>query len=283
MNTIGIMTKPQFPDIKPVLEQLVNWLSQKGKTVVLSEQSEALLNDPRYQNSSDIATCAELIIVLGGDGTMLSAARLVEPRSIPILGVNMGGLGFLTETTVENMYSSLTKVFDNHYQIDARIRLKGEILRQDNPITQDSALNDIVVSKGTLGRMIRTRISLNHNFITNIRGDGVIVSSPTGSTAYSMSAGGPILDPSLETLILAPINPHTLTHRPVLFPSHYSLEISLSSPERATVTFDGQVGYDMNPGDLLSIVASPHKTNLIRFPDRTYYDVLRTKLKWGDG
>jgi len=283
VNTIGIVTKPQFPDIKPVLEKLVNWLSQKGKTVVLSEQSEALLSDPHYHNSSDIATTAELIVVLGGDGTMLSAARLIESRSIPILGVNMGGLGFLTETTVENLYHSLDQVFDNHYQKDARIRLQGHILREGQPLAQGSALNDIVVSKGTLGRMIRTRISLNHNFITNMRGDGVIVASPTGSTAYSMSAGGPILDPSLETLIMAPINPHTLTHRPVLFPSHYSLEINLSSPEGATVTFDGQVGYDMNAGDVLCIAASPHKTNLIRFPDRTYYDVLRTKLKWGDG
>ncbi len=214
---------------------------------------------------------------------MLSAARLVEPRCTPILGVNMGGLGFLTEVTVENLSGSLEKVFAQQYLLDSRLRLRAKISHHDGREEHGTALNDIVVSKGTIGRMIKTHIQIDKQFVTHLRGDGIIVASPTGSTAYSMSSGGPILDPSLETLLLTPISPHTLTHRPLLVPSHVSLEITLTSENRVQAIFDGQIGFVMNQSDSIMISASPHRTRLIRFPDRTYYDVLRTKLKWGDG
>ena len=283
MNTIGILTKPQFPELETVLKQLVDWLQSRNKTVVLGSSAAELLQERKSHNDQALASKSELVVVLGGDGTMISAARLVEPHCTPILGVNMGGLGFLTEVTVENLYDSIDKVFSQQFYLDDRMRLQARIAHHDGGEEKGTALNDIVVSKGPLGRMINTHIKVNKQFVTNLRGDGVIVSSPTGSTAYSMSSGGPILDPSLETLLLTPISPHTLTHRPLLVPSQVSLEITLTSDDEVRAMFDGQIGFSMTQGDSVIIGASPHVTRLIRFPDRTFYDVLRNKLKWGNG
>ena len=283
MNTIGILTKPQFPELETVLKQLVRWLQSQNKTIVLGSSAAALLHEDNSHGDLALASQSELVIVLGGDGTMLSAARLVETRCTPILGVNMGGLGFLTEVTVENLYDSLEKVFTQQFFLDNRLRLQARISHHDSREEQGTALNDIVISKGPIGRMIKTHIQVDKQFVTLLRGDGIIVSSPTGSTAYSMSSGGPILDPSLKALLLTPISPHTLTHRPLLVPSDVSLEIALTNGVEVRAIFDGQIGFVMNQGDSISISTSPHRTRLIRFPDRTYYDVLRNKLKWGDG
>ena len=283
MNTIGILTKPQFPELETVLKQLVRWLQSQNKTIVLGSSAAALLHEDNSHGDLALASQSELVIVLGGDGTMLSAARLVETRCTPILGVNMGGLGFLTEVTVENLYDSLEKVFTQQFFLDNRLRLQARISHHDSREDQGTALNEIVISKGTIGRMIKTHIQVDKQFVTLLRGDGVIVSSPTGSTAYSMSSGGPILDPSLQALLLTPISPHTLTHRPLLVPSDVSLEIALTNGVEVRAIFDGQIGFVMNQGDSILISASPHQTRLIRFPDRTYYDVLRNKLKWGNG
>jgi len=283
LNTIGILTKPQFPELETVLKQLVRWLQSQNKTIVLGSSAAALLHEDNSHGDLALASQSELVIVLGGDGTMLSAARLVETRCTPILGVNMGGLGFLTEVTVENLYDSLEKVFTQQFFLDNRLRLQARISHHDSREEQGTALNDIVISKGAIGRMIKTHIQVDKQFVTLLRGDGVIVSSPTGSTAYSMSSGGPILDPSLKALLLTPISPHTLTHRPLLVPSDVSLEIALTNGVEVRAIFDGQIGFVMNQGDSILISASPHRTRLIRFPDRTYYDILRNKLKWGNG
>lgn len=282
MTIIGILTKPQFPDIRPLLEKLLDWLGQRQKTVLVGSSSGEYFHEGAQPVDEQIAAEADLVLVLGGDGTMLRAARLVEERSVPILGVNLGGLGFLTESTIETMYDSLEKVFAQEFYVDHRLRLQGHIRHKNGEQEQRTALNDAVISKGISGRMIATSIQVNKQFVTTLRGDGLIIASPTGSTAYSMSAGGPILEPSLETLVLTPISPHTLTHRPLLVPSQVMLEIELTSHEGGTVTFDGQIGIAMEHEDTLTISASPHRTRLIRFPDRTYYDVLRNKLKWGD-
>ncbi len=282
MTIIGILTKPQFPDIRPLLEELLDWLERKQKTVLFGSSSGEYFYEGKQPIDEQIAAEADLVLVLGGDGTMLRAARLVEERSIPILGVNLGGLGFLTESTVETMYDSLEKVFAQEFYVDHRLRLQARICHKNGEQQQRTALNDAVISKGTSGRMITTSIQIDTQFVTTLRGDGLILASPTGSTAYSMSVGGPILDPRLETMVLTPISPHTLTHRPLLVPSQVLLEIQLTSNEGGTVTFDGQIGIPMEHEDTLRMNASPHRTRLIRFPDRTYYDVLRNKLKWGD-
>ena len=283
MTTIGILTKPLAPNVQPVITKLENWLKDKGKEVLLDHHLQKDPTQPTQAHRTRIANQADLLLVFGGDGTMLSAARLVEQRSIPILGVNMGGLGFLTETTVDHLYESLEKVFSGEYLLDQRLMLRARIHHEGRSIGEATVLNDVVIAKGHLARMISTKVSINKTFLTNLRGDGLIIATSTGSTGYSLSASGPILDPSLDVLLINPICPHTLSHRPFLAPSHVSIEVALTSHEKAMATFDGQIGIEMNPGDMVEISASDHRAQLIRFPDRSYYDVLRNKLKWGDG
>lgn len=284
MKTVGILTKPKFPDVQHVLKDLAAWLRERRKDVILDGKTAALIGEQGTASKTEIAARADMVLVLGGDGTMLNAARLVEERGVPILGVNMGGLGFLTETTIDQLYPALDRVFAQEFALEDRLMLRARLHRHGEHVAQATVLNDVVVNKGTLARMIEVQIAINGRFVTSLRGDGLIVSTPTGSTAYSLSAGGPIVEPSVQALILTPICPHTLTHRPLLVPGPASVEVTLiSKDEGAMTTFDGQVGVAMTQGDTVVISASPHVTRLIRFADRTYYDVLRRKLKWGDG
>ncbi len=284
MNTIGILTKPQSDNIQPVLKDIVEWLQSRDKTVILDTPTkEELRTNTRNTQRTQIAQEADLLLVLGGDGTMLHAARLVEMRSVPILGVNIGGLGFLTETTVDGIYDSLTLILEGKYLIEKRLMLRSQIERREKIIGEGAALNDVVVNKGHLARMIATKVSINESFVTNLRGDGLIIATPTGSTGYSLSANGPVLDPSLNVFTLNPICPHTLSHRPFIAPSHVSISVTLTSQEEAMATLDGQVGFTIMENDTIRIGASNHQAHLIRFPGRSYYDVLRNKLKWGDG
>ncbi len=282
MNVIGILTKPKFPNMKPTLVQLVAWLREHGKDVVLDPKAAAIIGKSASRQKGRIAEKADMVLVLGGDGTMLNAARLVEKRSVPILGINMGGLGFLTEVGGEHLYATLERVFAKDYSIEERLMLRARLDCRGKRVTEATVLNDVVVTKGELSRMIAMTITIDGQFVTSLRGDGLILSTPTGSTAYSMSAGGPIVSPSVNALVITPICPHTLTHRPLLVPSTATLAITLTSHDKgARVTYDGQVGVAMTEGDTVTITPSRHKTKLIRLPDRTYYDVLRRKLKWG--
>ena len=284
MTKIGILTKPQSENIQPVLKNLVEWLTAQDKTVILDTPTkEELRTNTRTEQRDQIAKEADLLVVLGGDGTMLHGARLVETRSVPILGVNMGGLGFLTESTVDRINDSLTRIFKGDYLIEQRLMLRANIEREKQIIGEGTALNDVVINKGHLARMIDTKVSINESFVTNLRGDGLIISTPTGSTGYSLSANGPILDPSLNVFTINPICPHTLSHRPFIAPSHVSISVTLTSQEDAMTTLDGQVGFTMLESDTVHIWASDHQAHLIRFPGRSYYEVLRNKLKWGDG
>lgn len=284
MKQIGILTKPKFPDVAQTLRELCLWLRHRQKHVLLEASSAALIDDCQPFDRPAIAREADMIIVLGGDGTMLGAARLVAARNPPILGVNMGGLGFLTEVTVDRLFDSLERVFRNDFAIDERLMLSATMERTGKVVMESTALNDVVISKGTLARMIEMQVGIGGQFVTNLRGDGLIVSTPTGSTGYALSAGGPIISPAASAFMVAPICPHTLTHRPLIVPSTVSISISLSSKDAgAMVTLDGQEGMGMQAGDVVIIRASDHRTHLIRFPERTYYETLRLKLKWGDG
>lgn len=282
MKVIGILTKPKFPNMKATLAELVSWLRERGKDVVLDPRTASVLGKSAARYRGSIADRADMVVVLGGDGTMLSAARLVEKRSVPILGINMGGLGFLTEVGGEHLYKTLERVFAKDYTIEQRLMLKAVLDRRGRSVVQTAVLNDVVVTKGELSRMIAMTIVINGQFVTSLRGDGLIVSTPTGSTAYSMSAGGPIVNPSVDAVVLTPICPHTLTHRPLLVPGTATLAVTLTSHDKgAMMTCDGQVGVPMLEGDAVTITPSQHRARLIRFPERTYYDVLRRKLKWG--
>ena len=282
-KSVGILTKPKFPENKSTLHDVVTWLRARSIDVILDTTSAILLGEEGGYQKSHLASKADVLLVLGGDGTMLNAARLAGERSIPILGVNMGGLGFLTEVRLENLYPSLERVFANDFVLDERLMLRTHIHRHGETAAQGVVLNDVVISKGTLARMIELKIAIQGRFVTNLRGDGLIVSSPTGSTAYSLSAGGPIIDPAVQSLILTPICPHTLTHRPLIVPGNVEIDVTLTSKDDgAMATLDGQVGVAITQGDTVVIQTSEHRTRLIRFPESNYYDVLREKLKWGD-
>lgn len=283
-KSIGILTKPKFPEVRTTLHDVVTWLRGRAIDVILDTTSSALLGEQGGYQKTALAGKAAVLLVLGGDGTMLNAARLAGERGIPILGVNMGGLGFLTEVQLENLYPSLERVFANDFVLDERLMLKTHLHRHGETVAQGTMLNDVVISKGTLARMIELKVRIQGQFVTNLRGDGLIVSTPTGSTAYSLSAGGPIINPAVEGLILTPVCPHTLTHRPLIVPLNAEIDVTLTSKDDgAMATLDGQVGVAMTQGDTVEIMASEHRTRLIRFPESSYYEVLREKLKWGDG
>lgn len=283
-KSVGILTKPRFPEVKPTLQGVVAWLRERNITALLDTTSATLLSEQGGIQKTQLAGKSDVLLILGGDGTILNAARLAAERSIPILGVNMGGLGFLTEVRLDNLYASLDRVFANDFVLDERLMLQTHVHRHGETVARGIVLNDVVISKGTLARMIELKIAIQGQFVTNLRADGLIVGTPTGSTAYSLSAGGPIINPAVQSLILTPISPHTLTHRPLIVPGNVEIEVTLTSrDDGAMATLDGQVGIAMTQGDTAVIQASEHRTRLIRFPESHYYEVLREKLKWGDG
>jgi NAD+ kinase len=282
MKRIGIIVKSESPDAQALLKELAPWLRARGKEPMLDPPTAALAGETASYPKKDIATLADMLVVLGGDGTMLAAARLVEDRPIPILGINAGGLGFLTAVSRDEAFTALAHVFSQAFAEEERLMLRSRVVRRGQEVIAASALNDAVVSKGA-SHMVQLEISINRQFVTRLRGDGLIVSTPTGSTAYSMAAGGPILNPSVHALILTPICPHTLTNRPIVIPQDVLVEVVLVSKDHgAMATFDGQVGIALQPGDTVEIRASENKTRLIRFSDRSYYDMLSKKLKWGE-
>lgn len=284
MNRIGIVVKPQISLAKSVLEDLLNYLSRQGKEVILEKDTAALVGLSTSHRKSKIPSLVDMIIVLGGDGTLLSVARLVEGKDVPILGVNLGGLGFLTEVTLEELYPTLEKIFKKDFVTDDRLMLKAAVLRQGEPVAQSMVLNDVVISKGTLARMIKLEITINGQFVTALRGDGLIIATPTGSTAYSLSSGGPIVYPSVDAVVLTPISPHTLTNRPVVIPKAGPIEVTVKTREEGpAVTFDGQVGFSLRVDDVVEIRPADSKVKLIRSPNRNHFEVLRQKLKWGEG
>ncbi|MFM8540142.1 MAG: NAD(+)/NADH kinase [Nitrospira sp.] len=282
MQVIGILTKPKLPLMKATLANLVAWLRARGKDVVLDAKTAAAAV-LATKHAGRLAEKADMVLVLGGDGTMLRAARMVEEHGVPILGINMGGLGFLTETGSGHLYETLERVFAKDFQIEERLMLQARLNRGGKRFAQATVLNDVVITKGTLSRMIGMTIDIDGRFVTRLRGDGLILSTPTGSTAYSMSAGGPIVSPAVKAVLVTPISPHTLTHRPLLVPGTATLAVTLTTHDKgARVTFDGQIGVALRERDTVTITPSSHATKLIRFPEQTYYDVLRQKLKWGD-
>jgi len=225
----------------------------------------------------------DLLIVLGGDGTLLSVARLVGARRVPILGVNLGALGFLTEIPLEDLYRTMEEVLSGEYQFSERMMLTAHVLRQGEGIAEYSVLNDAVINKGALARIIEMETYIDSEYVTTYRADGLIISTPTGSTAYSMAAGGPIIFPSLQALVLTPICPHTLTNRPLVIPNWVKIEVILiSEREDVYLTLDGQVGIALRYRDAVEVRSAEHSIRLIRSSHRSYYEVLRTKLKWGE-
>ncbi len=284
MKKIGIILKPNAVGVNEPIKHLTQWLAQQGKEVVLDTETAKIIGKKSTHTQDQIPSMVDMIIVLGGDGTLLSVARLSAGLGVPILGANLGGLGFLTEVTMDEIYSTLQKIFENNYVVDERVLLKTQVIRSGKKVEESISLNDVVLSKGNFARLISLEIRTNGQLITFIRGDGLIVSTPTGSTAYSLSTGGPILHPSIEAILLTPISPHTLTNRPVVIPLKSHLEVILKTQEEGPLAIlDGQVCFPLQFGDILKIEREEHTVQLLRSPEKNFYEVLRKKLKWGDG
>lgn len=282
MKKIGIICKIGRPEPLEILKEFLPWLRERGYDVFLDSETAGLLNMEGYSRSQ-MPSLSDVIIVLGGDGTMLGVARLVGDKGVPILGVNLGGLGFITEVNRDEIFDAVGKVLAGSCSIEERIMLTAVVHRHGERIADFVVLNDVVINKGALARIIDLETYISNSYVTTFKADGLIISTPTGSTAYSLSAGGPILYPTLNSIVLTPICPHTLTNRPIVLPDDFTIEIILrSESEDVFLTLDGQVGFSLRKNDTIEVKKSEFTTKLLMPCERDYFQVLRTKLKWGE-
>jgi NAD+ kinase len=267
IRNVFIATKPKQPEVARAANTLVQWFASKNVAASIEP---------------DASKTADLTVVLGGDGTLLAAARLLGDRQVPIVAINYGGLGFLTEVTLEEMYPGLERVLAGQFVTQQRMMMDIQIIRADQEVARYLALNDVVINKGTLSRMIELEARVDRQYVSRFRADGLIVSTPTGSTGYNLSAGGPIIFPTMSAMIMTPICSHTLTNRPIVLPENVVIEITLRSvQEDVYVTVDGQVGLQLRADDHLLVNKSDVAVKLVAPADKNYFDVLRGKLKWG--
>ncbi|RJX32680.1 MAG: NAD(+)/NADH kinase [Desulfarculus sp.] len=284
MPKVIIIYKAHTPAASEQARALAAWLEGRGSAAVLRE---ARSGQPGAANGPEplLPSDGELVVVLGGDGTMLGAVRLVVASGLeaaPILGVNLGGLGFLTALAPEEMLPAMEMVLQGNYKAPPRLMLEGHLVRQGQVLAQVTALNDLVINKAALARIVELKAAVNGSELTTFLADGLIISSPTGSTAYNLSAGGPICHPSLDCIVVAPICSFALSNRPLLLAPDMGLTVTLGSRAlETTLTCDGQVGLELHPGDQILVRRSQHTVRLIQSPFRDYFEILRTKLRWG--
>jgi NAD+ kinase len=283
-KSIGVISRPRRSSLHAVVPPLLQWLESRGLKVFYDEETASSLPSPtKGLAREEVAAQSEILLVLGGDGTLLAAARVAASRGIPILPVNMGSLGFLTSFTVEELYPALEETLAGRSSMSARVMLQVQLFRGDTMIDQQHVLNDAVVNKSALARMIELELSIEGDFVCRYRADGLVLATPTGSTAYSLSAGGPIVHPGVEAFIITPICPHTLTDRPVVVRDSCCIDVKLTgSAESVFLTLDGQKGIPLQSEDRISITRSPLCLNLIQPPKKSYFEILRNKLKWGE-
>ncbi|MBI2677426.1 MAG: NAD(+)/NADH kinase [Candidatus Koribacter versatilis] len=284
MKSVAIISKPGRPQLPEVAARLVKWLKAHSYAVLADTDTCSVLPGLECVARETIAARKpEFVVVVGGDGTMLAAARAVAKAGIPILGVNLGSLGFMTEVRLEELEATLDAVERKQAVFDVRAMLRCELVRDGNAAEEYEALNDIVVNKAALARMVDFDVYVNRQFVSNYKADGVIVATPTGSTAYSLAAGGPILTPTVNAFVITPVSPHALTNRPLVVPDESEIAIEVKQPqEEAYLTVDGQTGEPLRQGDRIVCRKSKHTIQLLHLPQRSFFDVLRTKLKWGE-
>ncbi len=282
MNKIGIICKTGRAEPAEILKQLLPRLGSKGYEVLVDEETAALLGIEGHSRAQ-IPSLVDMVIVFGGDGTMLGVARLIGARGVPILGVNLGGLGFITEVNKGELFDVLDEILSGKYSLEERIMLTARVYRNNNTAADFTVLNDVVINKGALARIIELETYVDSRYVTTFRADGLIISTPTGSTAYSLAAGGPILYPTLNSIILTPICPHTLTNRPIVLPDGVTIVVTLrAAGEDVFLTLDGQIGFPLQRDDTVEIMKASFTTRLLVPGERDYFDILRTKLKWGE-
>jgi NAD+ kinase len=283
MKHIALLAKVHDPRCQGVAGELIRWLRDRGHVPLVEAHLARHLDQASDLDAEGIVARADLVVVLGGDGTLISAARLIGCREIPILAVNLGSLGFLTEITLEELYPALEACLAGDYTTSVRMMLDVAISRNDRELERHTVLNDAVINKGALARIIDIDAAVDGFYLTTFKADGLIISTPTGSTGYSLSANGPIIHPALDALVITPICPHTLTNRPIVVPGEAAVELRLKSEnEDVFLTLDGQVGVELRCNDLMTIRKAAYRTLLVSSRKRDFFEVLRTKLKWGE-
>lgn len=288
IKRIGVVVKPHQPDALETLCRLTEWLNQRHITLVGLPEIEREQIEHQTGCAVDVATDAELakqvdlMLVLGGDGTMIATARMIGDIEVPVIGVNYGGLGYLAEFRIEELFTALESILAGDYKLQKREMLTIELRRGDDLVTKNRVLNDVVINKSALARIIEIETYLNGQFVNSFRADGLIVSTPTGSTAYNLSAGGPIVFPSMNAIVITPICPFTLSNRPIVVPDDSVIEVRLmTEKEDVALTLDGQVGFPLQAHDRVVIRKSETNFNLVQPKNRNYFDLLRDKLRWG--
>jgi NAD+ kinase len=281
MKRIGIIAKGNKPEAVQVVKELVHWLKDRKVECIVDTTIAKGVSHPAL-DKQEMPGAVEMVVVLGGDGTLLAAARALQKKPIPILGVNLGGLGFLTEITLAELYPMLEAILRGEYKTDERMLLEARVWRKEKVVDTFSVLNDVVINKGALARIIELETSVDQEYLTTFRADGLIISTPAGSTGYSLSAGGPIVYPSLRSIIITPICPHTMTNRPLIVPEEAVITVTLCSADQEVfLTLDGQVGFKMELRDRVEVKKAEGFVRLIKSPSRGYFEVLRQKLMWG--
>lgn len=284
MTRVGVVAKTDAAQADGAVRRLVEWLATRSLPVLLDKETASLVADVSLPQTSraDLPGQVDVIVVLGGDGTLLSVARAVGDLGVPILGVNLGGLGFLTATTLEEMMPALEAFLDGQMVVEERMMLGARVRRSGASDREFLALNDVVIMKSAMSRIIDLSVSVDGQLATAYRADGLIISTPTGSTAYSLSAGGPILFPTMDALVLTPIASHTLTNRPIVLPGTQRIQVTLLTNQEVMLTLDGQVGFGLRERDSVEVAQAASRIRLVRFPHKHFFSVLRTKLKWGE-
>ncbi len=288
IRTVGVVAKNRVPQAAEVVANIAEWLGERGIDTVLDTATAELAegSSAHALSTYELPTHTDLILVLGGDGTLLGVARGVVRSNIdiPVLAVNFGHLGFLTEITLPELYGALEGVLDGTARFDERQMLQAEVVRGGQSAADHLALNDVVISRSALSSIIEFSVSVGSQFVTSVRADGLIIASPTGSTAHNMAAGGPIVHPSVDAILVTPIAPHTLTNRPIVIPSTTPVHVTpnLEDDTRsAYVSFDGQAGLELANGDVVTVRRAPRPLRVVRAEARNYFAVLREKLNWG--
>ena len=284
MKRVGLVAKPDAAGAPEALARLVEALGARAVSVVLEKETAGLVPSSALASvrKPELASQVDLLIVLGGDGTLLSVARAVGDLGTPILGVNLGDLGFLTATTLDEMLPAAEAALAGRMAIDERMMLSARLMRAGAAVGEFAALNDVVITKSAMSRIIRLEVAVDGDFATGYRADGLIISTPTGSTAYCLSAGGPIVYPTMDAMVLTPICSHTLTNRPIVLPATQRIAITLLTDQDVMLTLDGQVGFSLRLEDTVEVRRAAARTRLLRFPQKHFFSVLRTKLKWGE-
>jgi NAD+ kinase len=284
IQKIGIISKPRKAEIREIVPPLLGWLRERRIEVYMDKETGAILeSSEKCLTRNEMPAQVDLLIVLGGDGTLLATARALNRKPVPILAVNLGGLGFLTVITREELYPTLEQVLAGNFHTEGRVQIEGEIVRADESLASFLALNDVVLNKGAIARILDFDVLVDGQFVSSYKSDGLIVSTPTGSTAYSLAAGGPVIVPTVGAFIITPICAHTLTNRPLVVPDSATIEVVLQTQrEAAYLTVDGQVGIAARSDDIVRMRKSGSCVELVQPTRKNYFEILRQKLKWGE-